>query len=100
MISEKEFLSAINTMHLQYNEDRNNSKIIGEIFCTDSFNLYDNSKLYICIMDLLRIWFPKDENGHCEIEFFCFVCDFGSNTKESFEDFYKRLIKAKAEKLK
>lgn len=95
MITEEQFSNAINTMFVQHNADKNNSKIIGEIFCTDNFNLYDNSELYKCIIDLLRFWFPKDENGHCEIEFFCFVCDFGSTNKESFQDFYKRLIKNK-----
>ena len=80
---------------VQYADDKNNSKIIGEIFGSEDFNLYDNSKLYKQIIELLRIWFPKDENGHCEIEFFCFVCDFGSIDGESASQFYDRLIKNK-----
>lgn len=93
MITEEKFVEAIEVMFTQYNEDKNNSKIIGEIFGSEDFNLYDNSKLYKEIIELLRIWFPKDEEGHCEIEFFCFVCDFGAINSESFNEFYNRLIK-------
>ena len=49
-------------------------------------------------MKLLQEYFPKDEEGFCEIEHYLYECEFGKALKESkesetIEDLYKRLIK-------
>jgi hypothetical protein len=48
-------------------------------------------------LDLLQGWFPRDENGFCEIEHYCFFTNFGKENSESEyispEMLYNKLIK-------
>lgn len=93
MIDRKSFIFVIENMRQQHFEDMVNADKIADIFKSDYSNVYDNSKLYKCIFDLLRKSFPKDADGHCELEHFCFVLDFGKHTNESADELYDRLTK-------
>jgi len=54
-----------------------------------------NDNIIKSIVSLLHIFFPKDENGFCEISHYCFDCDFGKCDEilETPETLYKRLTK-------
>lgn len=75
-ISKEFFVEVIERLHQQYLRDRLYVDGISELFGVD-MSFYDNSELLKSSLDLLRVFFPKDENGFCEIEFYCYVCDFG-----------------------
>ena len=101
MIEKQTFIEAIEAMRYQYEKDKEHSESIGKIFSTEDCNLYDNENLYKKIIDLLRIWFPVDEDGFCDIEFHCFFLDFGKLDNTSSEDLYKKLVwKMKKKNLK
>jgi hypothetical protein len=95
MIEKQTFIEAIEAMRYQYEKDKEHSESIGKIFSTEDCNLYDNENLYKKIIELLRIWFPVDENGHCEISSYCFEMNFGKPTSnsewETPEMLYERL---------
>jgi len=48
-------------------------------------------------IEILEMFFPKDENGFSEIEFYCIFCNFGKpNIDSEYESpikLYERLIK-------
>ena len=91
MIEKQTFIEAIEAMRYQYEKDKEHSESIGKIFSTEDCNLYDNENLYKKIIELLRIWFPVDEDGFCEIEHFCWFLEFGKVENISVEEFYERL---------
>jgi hypothetical protein len=55
-------------------------------------NESDNYK--VLTLRKLQNYFPKDKDGFCEIEHYCFVKDFGriGEDYESPEELYNRLI--------
>lgn len=93
-MTEELFVKVIETMRVQYNEDQVNSRLIGEVFKSKEFNLYDNSKLYCQIIELLSIWFDKGD-----LEIYCFQMNFGKPSSDSEWEtpqmLYKRLTKTK-----
>ena len=91
MIEKQTFIEAIEAMRYQYEKDKEHSESIGKIFSTEDCNLYDNEDLYKGIIKLLRIWFPVDEDGFCELEHFCWLLEFGKVENISVEEFYERL---------
>ena len=91
MIEKQTFIEAIEAMRYQYEKDKEHSESIGKIFSTEYCNLYDNEGLYKEIIKFLRIWFPVDEDGFCEIEHFCWFLEFGKVENISVEEFYERL---------
>lgn len=95
MISKEVFVSVISSMMEQHDFDKSSSISISEIFGIEGNCYYDNSRYLKSLMEMLRLFFPKDEEGYCEIEFYCFVLDFGKNGEEyePVEDFYDRLLK-------
>ena len=91
MIEKQIFIEAIEAMRCQYEKDKEHSGSIGKIFSTEDCNLYDNENLYKEIIKLLRIWFPVDDDGFCELEHFCWFLEFGKVENISIEEFYERL---------
>lgn len=83
MIEKNTFVEAIEAMERQYIKDKEHSESIGKIFSTEDCNLYDNENLYKKIIELLRIWFPVDEDGHCAISSYCFEMNFGKPSLDS-----------------
>lgn len=78
MITQEQFVSAIETMRLQRYEDKKNGELLQEAFLLNEFPIFENSKLYNQIIDLLSIWFDKEE-----LVYYCFICEFGKIGHES-----------------
>lgn len=92
-ISRELFVSTLEALQQQYVEDKKNSDVMGIMFGTEEIGKYDNSLLSNAILELLRMSFPKDEDGHCEIEQWAYVLEFGrySENKEEAGQLYDRL---------
>lgn len=75
-ISKEVFVQVIEHLHQQYLQDKEYVEGISAVFGID-MPLYDNSHLLKSSLELLRLFFPKDEDGFCDIEFYCYVCEFG-----------------------
>jgi len=88
MITQEQFVNAIETMRLQRYEDKKNGELLQEAFLLNEFPIFENSKLYNQIIELLSIWFDKEELVH-----YCFVYEFGKLDGETVEMLYKRLKK-------
>lgn len=91
-LSKDDFISAIESLQLQVSKDIDNSNTISKVFDTDA--VYDNSLLVKAVIKLLQVFFPKDENGFCEIEHYCFDMNFGKVSDQELitpEDLWDRL---------
>jgi hypothetical protein len=78
MIEKKQFVSAIESIRLQKYEDNKNAELLQEAFSINEFPIFQNEKLVNAIIDLLSIWFDKEELIH-----YCFICNFGKTGLES-----------------
>jgi len=92
-IIEKEvFCLAIDAMREQIAKDKLNSSLIQEVFPINEEFMYDNSLLIKQIINLLSIWFDKED-----LEHYCFEMNFGKPHLESdwetSEMLYDRLAK-------
>ena len=90
MIDKTIFVNAIQSIEQQISKDSINSELIKEAFEVHMDYLHDTSLLQKQIIELLSIWFNREE-----LEYFCYFCNFGRLNEESIEDFYERLIKTK-----
>lgn len=91
-ITKEVFISTIDSLQAQVSRDIAASNAISQVFDTDA--VYDNSLLVKAVIKLLQIHFPKDENGFCEIEHYCFDMNFGKIQGEELvtaEDLWCRL---------
>lgn len=90
MISKNQFVHAIESIRLQKYEDKKNGELLQEAFSINEFPIFQNDKLVNTIIDLLSIWFDKEE-----LEHYCFICNFGKTGPESEwenpEELYSRL---------
>jgi hypothetical protein len=92
-IIEKEvFCLAIDSMREQIAKDKLNSSLIQEVFPINEEFMYDNSLLIKQIINLLSIWFDKED-----LEHYCFEMNFGKpsydSNWETTEMLYDRLAK-------
>lgn len=97
VISREKFIEIIEALRGQYLLDKSNAEVISGVFNSSDCGMYDNKLLYNSTISLLREWFPKDEDGFCEIEHYCFVLNFGTAINEESSvitagDLYDRLI--------
>lgn len=94
IISKELFCDTLFAIQKQMHEDKKSSHLMAEAFKVEEFVLYDNSLLIKQIINLLSIWFDKEE-----LEHYIFVMNFGKPNLEaeceSFESFYDRLTKIK-----
>lgn len=92
-ISKQLFTASIEALRQQFVEDKKNAEVMALMFRAEDFGKYDNSLLSNAILELLRMSFPKDEDGHCEIEHYCYCTNFGKvgDEFESAEELYDRL---------
>jgi len=103
MVSKEKFVSTIEAIQGQLLLDKSNSEAIAAMFgFNESEGLYDNHSLIKQLILLLQDSFPKDENGFCEIEHYCFGLNFGKALEEggeyeSPEQLYDRLCSLKKE---
>ena len=86
MIKKKQFVSAIESIRLQKYEDNKNAELLQEAFSINEFPIFQNEKLVNAIIDLLSIWFDKEELTH-----YCFICNFGKSGPESEWETPKKL---------
>lgn len=95
IILKEVFISSIEAIRLQQHKDSLSADLIGKVFNTDDVNPYDTSLLTITIIQLLQAFFPKDENGFCEISHYCFEMNFGKIDGMDLitpEDLWDRLV--------
>ena len=76
MVSKEVFAGVLDSLREQYERDKDNAFKIKGIFGGD-IHLYDNGLLVASVIRLLQEWFPKDEDGFCEIEHWCFEREYG-----------------------
>lgn len=92
MIDKLIFCNSIEAIRVQLADDKKNSEIVAEIFQSKEFNLYNNDRLVIAIIDLLSIYFDRNEITH-----YIFDLNFGKPSSDSecetAEKLYDRLIK-------
>jgi hypothetical protein len=95
MIAKEIFCEIIESIRQQMYLDKKHGDSIQNIFNCSSRCTYNNSIVIKSIIKLLQIYFPKDDDGFCLIEHFCFFIEFGKfNEKDiiSTEDLYDQLI--------
>lgn len=94
MISKEVFVSVLGGVESQYRKDVGYGDGLRDVFGFRDYVLYDNSDLVKSVLDLLRVYFPVDDDGFCEIEFWCYYQNFGKlgEEYESPEQFYDRLV--------
>ena len=78
MISPDQFVNAIESIRLQRYEDKKNGELLQEAFSLNEFPIFDNSKVINAVIDLLGIWFDKEE-----LEHYIFDLNFGKPCSES-----------------
>ena len=78
MISPDQFVNAIESIRLQRYEDKKNGELLQEAFSLNEFPIFDNSKVINAVIDLLGIWFDKEE-----LVDYCFIREFGKIGTES-----------------
>ncbi len=93
MISKELFIKTLTSLMEQLADDKKNGELISEAFGGgEYFVMYNNEKLINSIIELLSIWFDKEELTH-----YCFVLNFGKigneSDHESFSQLYDRLSK-------
>jgi len=82
MISKEKFVLIIESLSTQYAFDKDYAFGLSELIKTEDVTMYHNSILTNAILGLLREYFPKDSEGFCEIEHYCYVLSFGKNGEE------------------
>jgi hypothetical protein len=92
-INKDLFISVIEGIREQYEIDKLYAESVSVLLRAEDCKLYDNSKYLEVIMSMLRVSFPKDVNGFCEIEHYCFQLNFGKVGEEYESPFelYDRL---------
>ncbi|QRE03492.1 hypothetical protein [Flavobacterium psychrophilum] len=94
VLSLEKFVATIEAIQGQIFLDKHNAELINEVF-NGSFSGYDNTAIIKSNISLLQEWFPKDGNGHCEIEHYCFELNFGRISEDIIitpENLYDRLM--------
>lgn len=77
MIDKTTFCEVIEMLRQQMIFDRRIGESIQEAFGVQHECSYRDNLLVQALMKMLWIHFPKDEDGHCEIEDYCFILEFG-----------------------
>lgn len=97
-ISKAHFVGVINALHQQYLKDKAASEAFSQFFNANDAGLYDNTLLINSIFSFLHEFFPKDDDGHCEIQHWCYECNFGKVGDEykSPEELYDYLMDFKS----
>lgn len=93
------FVSTINSLREQMEYDLNYGFVLAEALRVEINFVYDNSILIKSIIRLLQIHF-KPIDGFCEIEHYCFSCNFGKFAETDYmspEQLYEQLNKAKSD---
>lgn len=97
MISREIFCQVIENLRQQVLFDRKHGETIAEMFGIKTPCSYNDNLLVKSIMTLLHVYFPKEDDGFCKIEFYCDFLEFGKGSDEIIEasELYDTLIKDK-----
>lgn len=92
-ITKEHFVGVINSLHAQFVKDKENTSLLGQIYNAEIPGYYDNSNLVNAVFSFLHEVFPKDEDGFCPIEHYCYTLSFGKcgEEYESPEELFDRL---------
>lgn len=95
LLTQEHFVSTIDAIRMQLHKDYAYADAVSSLFNTDSIGPYDNSLLVKQLISLLQMYFPRDKEGFCDIEHYCFELNFGKCGEQELitaEDLYRRLI--------
>ncbi len=95
LLTQEHFVSTIDAIRMQLHKDYAYADAVSTLFNTDSIGPYDNSLLVKQLISLLQMYFPRDKEGFCYIEHYCFELNFGKCGDQELvtaEDLYYRLI--------
>lgn len=95
LLTREHFVSTIDAIRMQLHKDYAYADAVSSLFNTDSIGPYDNSLLIKQLISLLQMYFPRDKEGFCDIEHYCFELNFGKCGDQELitaEDLYYRLI--------
>lgn len=98
MITKELFIETIEALRLQTIYDKQYAESMSVAFSTD-VPAYKNDLLKVALVKMLQLYFPPVD-GHCEIEHYCWVLDFGKPVDEdadviTAEDLWHELNKDK-----
>jgi hypothetical protein len=99
MIEKKLFCEILESIQIQMIQDRE----VGSFFYASNSTQpnfvisYNTNRVIKSCVKLLQQYFPRDKEGFCAIEHYCFFLEFGKPSEngdniETFEQLYKRLI--------
>ncbi|MGL4971636.1 MAG: hypothetical protein ACRC6H_00685 [Culicoidibacterales bacterium] len=94
-LQKSHFIATIEAIRMQLHKDLSYADAVSLIFNTDSIGPYDNSLLVKQLISHLQIFFPRDKDGFCEIEHYCFDMNFGKIGDQELvtvEDLWYRLL--------
>lgn len=77
MIDKTTFCEVIELLRQQLIFDRRIGNAVSEAFGLDKEYSYQDNLLVQALMKILWFHFPKDKDGFCEIEHYCFLLEFG-----------------------
>ena len=95
LLTQEHFVSTIEAIRMQLHKDYAYADAVSSLFNTDSIGPYDNSLLIKQLISLLQMYFPRDKEGFCDIEHYCFELNFGKCGNQELvtaEDLYYKLV--------
>jgi len=95
IISKETFCIIIENFRQQLYLDKKHGEYIQEMFGAQSQCSYKNNLAIKSILLLLQLHFPKDTDGFCRIEHYCFFLEFGKFSDKDFvtgEELYDTLV--------
>ncbi|MES2864070.1 MAG: hypothetical protein V4666_08130 [Bacteroidota bacterium] len=96
MLDKITFCEAIESLRQQILFDNQSAENIKEMFGVAQKCSYKNDFAIKALIKLLQFHFPKDEDGHCQIEYYCFIVEFGKEQDKELvtpEELYDLLTK-------
>ena len=93
MLDKTTFCEVIELIRQQIIFDRRISDTFKEAFGVKEECSYQDNRLVQALMKLLHVHFPKDKDGFCEIQHYCFFIEFGKigNELMTAEELYDLL---------
>ncbi|MGZ9736567.1 hypothetical protein [Flavobacterium sp. GNP002] len=79
MITEDLFVNVIESIRMQMDYDKGRHNALCDALGVDDglIPFYDNSVLIKSLIAMLQLFFPRNADGFCEIEHYCFDMNFG-----------------------
>lgn len=94
-LSKGIFVMVLESIRNQVVKDKLSTDLVSQVFPGSEIACYDNSTIIKALLELTRVFIPRDKNGHCELEHYCFELDFGKHHESGYlspEAFYDSLF--------